>query len=481
MYRRQLIATLSLISLCLLLLGAGFFTLYYRYHLNEMQKDISQNAKYISSYAKLVLNTEDDIVSEDFRQYLSSLSQVANCTILLCDKDGKVLHATGKGLDGTLKTGSTVPTWAVSDALSRKNFPGLTSLNGILPYNSYITGVPITLDLLVLTPQGAMKTEQPLGVIFVAMDASYVQDFLVNALQMFLLTAGVVLLISVVICSITAQHMVQPLHAMSAAVYRFARGDLDVRVTEYSTRKDEIGGLAKAFNAMADALAQSETRRSEFVANVSHELKTPMTTIAGFAEGILDGTIPPARERESLEIISSETRRLSRLIRRMLELSRLQSQERIAAQVQFDISELLLRVLVSLESKVMEKELEVEANLPEEGAMVWGEPDAITQVCYNLLDNAIKFSRPGGVLTIGLRMHAGKAYVSIRNQGETIPPEQLAVVFDRFHKADRSRTEKDGVGLGLYIVKTILNTYKEDITVTSENGETEFTFTLSEV
>ncbi|MFQ8926827.1 MAG: sensor histidine kinase [Evtepia gabavorous] len=239
--------------------------------------------------------------------------------------------------------------------------------------------------------------------------------------------------------------------------------------------------LAIAFNAMADSLAQAEQKRSEFVANVSHELKTPMTTIAGFADGILDGTIPPEKERESLQVISSETRRLSRLVRRMLELSRLQSSERVAAQEQFDVAEVLLRVLVSLESKITEKDLDVQTQLPGP-VMVWGDPDAVTQVCYNLLDNAVKFSSPQGRLTLRITTKAGKAYIAIGNQGETIPPQQLTHIFDRFHKADSSRsTHKDGVGLGLYIVKTILNTYKEDITVTSQDGFTEFTFTLSEV
>ena len=114
--------------------------------------------------------------------------------------------------------------------------------------------------------------------------------------------------------------------------------------------------------------------------------------------------------------------------------------------------------------------------------MVWGDPDAVTQVCYNLLDNAVKFSKPQGKLTLKIATRGGKAYVSIGNEGETIPPDQLSHIFDRFHKADGSRSaHKEGVGLGLYIVKTLLNTYKEDITVTSEDGFTEFTFTLSEV
>ena len=126
--------------------------------------------------------------------------------------------------------------------------------------------------------------------------------------------------------------------------------------------------------------------------------------------------------------------------------------------------------------------LEVETDLPDGPVMVWGDPDAVTQVCYNLLDNAVKFAAPKGKLTLKITTKGGKAYIAIGNEGETIPPEQLTHIFDRFHKADSSRsTHKDGVGLGLYIVKTLLNTYKEDITVTSENGFTEFTFTLSEV
>ena len=205
-----------------------------------------------------------------------------------------------------------------------------------------------------------------------------------------------------------------------------------------------------------------------------------MTTISGFAEGILDGTIPPDREREYLKVISSETKRLSRLVRKMLDLSRLQSAEYVTPQEQFDVSEVMLRVLVSLETKINDKHLDVDTQLPDDPVQVWGDPDAITQVCYNLLDNAAKFAAQGTDITVQITKKDGKALVTVRNLGATIPLDELPLLFERFHKADYSRSvDREGVGLGLYIVKTILGNLKENITATSEDGVTQFTFTLT--
>ena len=200
---------------------------------------------------------------------------------------------------------------------------------------------------------------------------------------------------------------------------------------------------------MADSLAQAEQKRSEFVANVSHELKTPMTTIAGFADGILDGTIPPEKERESLQVISSETRRLSRLVRRMLELSRLQSSERVAAQEQFDVAEVLLRVLVSLESKITEKDLDVQTQLPDGPVMDWGDPDAVTQVCYNLLDNAARFPPEGGAVRLSAYVEEAVLTVAVEDSGPGFSPEALARAGRGFYTGDASRPREGHMGMGL--------------------------------
>ncbi|MBR2489936.1 MAG: HAMP domain-containing histidine kinase [Ruminiclostridium sp.] len=483
MYTRQLTLIICLIVFSMTLLGTSFLALSFRYQQNESQKAAERNISYISAYANSAISDGMTLSSQNFRSYLSSVAMISDSTILLCQPDGRILYATGSDLSEEFSIqGAYVPQWVVDQLMEKMTYSGTTTFNDLLPSECFVTGVPIVTYTVDPLTREQITSTSPLGILFVASDATAALNFLENTFQLFLVTAAAVLLISILLCSLAVQRIIDPLKSMSKAANKFARGEIETRFTEYTNRTDEIGELAQAFNAMADSLAQAEQKRSEFVANVSHELKTPMTTIAGFAEGILDGTIPPEKERESLQVISSETRRLSRLVRRMLELSRLQSSERVAAQEQFDVLEVLLRVLMSLEAKITEKDLDVQTDLPDGPVMVWGDPDAVTQVCYNLLDNAVKFASPKGLLTLKITTKRGKAYISIGNEGETIPPQQLAHIFDRFHKADGSRSaHKEGVGLGLYIVKTILNTYKEDITVTSQDGFTEFTFTLSEV
>ena len=206
-----------------------------------------------------------------------------------------------------------------------------------------------------------------------------------------------------------------------------------------------------------------------------------MTTIAGYTDGILDGTIPPESEKQYLQIISDESRRLSRLVRRMLDVSQLQVMDPLKSGSRFDVCESMRRVLISMEKKITDRHLDVEADIPEEPILVRGDNDMITQVIYNLLENAAKFARTGTALYLGVTAAAdGKAYVTVRNLGDTIPADELPKLFERFHKSDKSRSEdKDGVGLGLYIVKTILEQHKEQIQVTSEDGVTTFRFSLS--
>ena len=217
------------------------------------------------------------------------------------------------------------------------------------------------------------------------------------------------------------------------------------------------------------------------MAIVSHELKTPMTTIGGYVDGILDGTIPPERHRYYMRIVSDETKRLSRLVRSMLDISRLQDSGGIPEEkkTRFDVEEAAGQVLITFEQKITAKNLEVDVDLPEHPVYTRADQDAITQVIYNLIDNGVKFCREGGTLGLRIREGGSKIYFSVSNEGTPIPADELPLVFDRFHKIDKSRSQnREGWGLGLYIVKTIICSHGENISVSSRDNRTEFTFTL---
>ena len=472
-YQRQFLFMASIVLISFALLGCAFIALSYRYTVQENQSTLATNAEYISAYTGTMRQLDPTVLSTTaFQRNIAALANVSGLSIILAETDGKVVYGFDGATNTFLQGDATLPSSIVSSVTAGNSYSGMFSVSGLYEKARYGVGYPIAWVEDGQTGIG--------GIVLVSSDTGNLTEMWRVLAQIFFFTAVVVFILAFIASSITSARQAKPLHEMAQAVPKFGHGEFDTRLTGYEGRRDEIGELAAAFNSMADSLSRSEARRSEFVANVSHELKTPMTTIAGFADGILDGTIPPERERECLQVISTETRRLSRLVRRMLDLSRLEAADRSAAQGQFNVTEVMLRVLVSLEPKVNSRQLDVDADLPDNPVMVWGDPDGITQVCYNLLDNAVKFASPGSVIGIKVAASAGKARVSVRNQGETIPKEELSMLFDRFHKTDRSRSmDRDGVGLGLYIVKSILDAHKEDITVTSEDGVTEFTFTLT--
>jgi len=235
---------------------------------------------------------------------------------------------------------------------------------------------------------------------------------------------------------------------------------------------------------MAESLENLETMRNTFVANVSHDLRTPMTTITGFIDGILAGAIPPDKHEYYLGIISTEVKRLSRLVASLLDISRMQAGDRKFTLAPFDICEMARQIIISFEQKIDQKRLEIEFECDQDNITVNADRDAIYQILYNICDNAVKFSIEGGVLRITLiHYKEKKILVSVYNEGQGIPPEDLPFVFERFYKSDKSRgLDKSGVGLGLFISKTIINAHHQEMWVKSKYGKNcEFCFTLEEV
>ena len=465
LYWQQMFITTGMVLLTLALLGAAFFSLSYNYARGERNQELQEKAHVVAVYSRDFLDETQPLGSKDVLRLTGFAASVSDVNFLICATDGTVLLSTDESLDGE----AALPESVMSTLFREGDFAKKTDL-GLYERSRFVVGVPV------LGKDGATA----LGAVFAVASTTSMDTMWQAFLGLFLMTAMVVLMIAFAVCSVTTMRQIKPIREMAQATRLYAEGDFDIRMKDYG-RSDEIGELAVSFNRMAETLQQTERKRRDFIANISHELKTPMTTIAGYTDGILDGTIPPESEKQYLQIISDESRRLSRLVRRMLDVSQLQAMDPLKSGSRFDVCESMRRVLISMEKKITDRHLDVEADIPEEPILVRGDNDMITQVIYNLLENAAKFARTGTALYLGVTTAAdGKAYVTVRNLGDTIPADELPKLFERFHKSDKSRSEdKDGVGLGLYIVKTILEQHKEQIQVTSENGVTTFRFSLS--
>ena len=457
-----------MVALAMTVLAVSFFALSYNYFLSEKRNTMKKDVVLISELSRDYFGGSDIYGYGDlnFRSLASYVADLSGDDVLICQTNGQVLLTSDDQLVGqSLRLSDNI----VEEVMKGQIYSGMTDLNGACEKRVFIVCMPVV----------DQYNGQIIGIVAMLSDATDLSEMWRAFTGIFFFTALTVMLTAVVACSVVTARQTKPLQDMSKAARRFAGGNFDQRVTK-SGSSDEIDELADSFNAMADSLQRTEMQRREFIANVSHELKTPMTTIGGYTDGILDGTIPPEKANQYLRTISDETKRLSRLVRRMLDISRLQANDVIRDKKRFDICESMRRAIISMEKKITDRGLDVDAEIPDEPVWVLGDPDLITQVVYNLLENAAKFAPSGSTLRLALTTRGGKALVAVQNQGETIPPEELSLLFERFHKSDKSRSEdKDGVGLGLYIVKTILSQHREEIRVTSENGVTTFTFSLT--
>ena len=466
-FSRTFSTAATILLLAVLLLGTSFRLLVKDYLTESTFSELRSDAEVIANLAA-AYSIDGSLSSRSFLLNLDVATQVSDSDAVICNSDGKIVICSDSPL------GCEHQGWDINDEYMQKVLKnGGDTATGVIqdlyPESRYIVSLPIS---------GAGNTCS--GIVIVSTPTEATNAIMRRISNIYLSASLAVVFIAVLAVSLFARNQSKPMKDMARAAYAFGHGDLDARVRVEDAYSEEVEELALSFNNMASLLQKSEYQRQEFVANVSHELKTPMTTIAGYVDGILDGTIPESKHRYYLQIVSDETKRLSRLVRSMLDISRLQDQEIPEdKKMHFDLEEAAGQVLITFEKKINDKQLDVDVDMPLHPVYTIANQDYITQVIYNLIDNAVKFCPEKGTLGLKIREGGNKAYISISNDGDTIPPEELPLVFDRFHKLDKSRSQnRDGWGLGLYIVKTIVSSHGENISVTSKNGKTEFTFTM---
>ncbi len=460
----KLFFPMVLILLAALLSIGLFFQLQVRNVMQEQNMDrLENNAHAVAELATTYYS--NDGTTENFLLNISMSYRVTEMSSVICDLDGRLILCAENPLSCPHR-GLVISDDFVQKVVSQKVVRSTGIIQGLYTDSRNVVAVPIESD------------GRAIGIVITSMPVSRELLAFHRLSQMYLIIAIVVVVLAVSVAWYFIRRHSKPLRDMAKAAWNFGHGKLDARVQVDKGTSREVQELALAFNSMAASLQLSENQRQAFVENVSHELKTPMTTISGFVDGILDGTIPEEKQDYYLTMVSNETKRLSRLVRSMLDISRLQDTGSLL-RTRFDMVEAAGQVLITFEQKINNKQLQVEVDFPDLPVYTNAAPDAITQVIYNLVDNGVKFCPQGGKLGLKLKIAGQKLYFSVYNSGDTIPPGELPLVFERFHKVDKSRSEnRDSWGLGLYIVKTIICSHGENISVSSKDGVTEFTFTL---
>lgn len=394
----------------------------------------------------------------------SPICKYSDSILIIADKNGNIIEKSGS--DAFLIKGNFIGSTVMSKSQTNTEFSG--TLDGLFENNRYNYIYPVS-----------DKDKNLQGFIILSSKDNGLGNIFTNVILVIIVSTLWVFIAAAIAVFFITDRIVTPLKKMSQAADSYSKGNFQVRVAVKGA--DEIASLANAFNQMAQSLENLESTRSTFLSNVSHDLRTPMTSIKGFIEGILDGTIPYEKQNYYLGIVLEEVNRLSRLVNSLLDISRLEAGKLKINKTEFDVCEIARIVLLSFEEKIDSKHINIEFVADNDSSIVLADKDSIHQIVYNLTDNAIKFTDEDGTIRISIHDSGDKYIVSVYNTGMGIKQDELDFVFDRFYKADTSRgLDKTGTGLGLYIAKTKIEAHGEKITVDSKEGKyCEFAFTLA--
>jgi signal transduction histidine kinase len=445
--------------------GSAFIYQASRYSAGEKLESLRANCEVVADLTTHYIQNPTILNSRLYSNTLMYLAELNDYKIIVTNPDGGVLIVADH--NGYSIIDAVLPRDIVNEVITsgEKRFTG--SLGGF--YSSPM----FTVGLAVKNPGDSIS-----AAVFLSTESEKLYTLYFDFFRHITLSALIVFVVGTALTSILVSSTTRPLRQMRDAARSYAMGDFSVRVRVKG--KNEISDLAETFNSMAQSLEEYDKSREEFLANIAHELRTPMTSISGYIEGILDGTIPRSRQDEYLRIAIDESQRLSRLISSILYLSRIQSDKETLVRSNFNICELTGQVMLGFEPEVTKRNITVEAEFTDYNIMVNADEDSITRVIHNLFGNAVKFCNEGGKIEVKIVARAQRVTVSVHNTGEGISKEDLPYIFERFFKGDRSRgMQTRSTGLGLSISKSIISMHGEEIWATSQQGKfTEFAFTL---
>ena len=460
LFKKYLIITMGIIVVAFIILGLFLMAFVTQYWTTREKNQVEDSIENISELVSSCMETSNGslwISERSIWEQVIELSNSYNYDIIVTDSDGVVFKTTRR--DDVLKRGYQISNDVMVPLIKNNTYKEEDYTGHFYDDTKISMASPLRVAVGLTTTTA--------GYMFVCSSNEMSDDAPLQVAKILLYAVVASLIVSVVLAGLFSYSQTYPLKQMSLQARKFAKGDFTGRLPVAG--HDEIAQLTKSFNDMADALEKEESVRRDFIANISHELKTPMTTISGFIDGILDGTIPPVKQNHYLEIVSEEIGRLSRLVASMLSLARIDSGKTQLYKTDFMLAETIVNILTTFEDRLIEKNITIAGLETADGIQVHGDQTLMHQVLYNLFENATKFTPQDGIITFKFEVNDNRLYFSIKNTGKGIAKEDLPFIFDKFYKTDKSRSEdKKSMGLGLYIVKTIITLHGGEIVVTSD-------------
>lgn len=460
----------------LIVLGVSLIVLVNNYTETQRTALLRQNVESIAGTIESTLITQDmnykySMEKELLCETLATVSDSIDADVFVCDTEGSVILCRERA--GSMPIyGYFTPCIVHDDFIIDSNI-----LSAVYQENEIVSKVRVGDEQRFIVGVPIFSDGRIIGTVF-AFSETGIQSLSLAVFRIFLISAFFCLIFAFLCLYYLTRKMITPLQQMSKAAKKFAVGDFSYRVKVEGD--DELADLGRAFNDMADALDVLESSRRSFVSNVSHELKTPMTSISGFIDGILDGTVAKDKQEYYLSIVSAEIKRLSRLVVSMLNMSKIESGDFEMKPRNYDIADQIIHILLTFEQKIEEKQIDIRGLDNFEPTYIVADPDMIYQAIYNLIDNAVKFTNEGGYIEFTLEDDGSRIELRIKNSGTGIKQEELSRVFERFYKVDKSRSlDAKGAGLGLYLVKLMIEMHAGRVAARSESEDTaEFSFTL---
>lgn len=454
--KKFILCYLLLAALSILFIGTAGHRMVYSSQLGSLETRLYDEANRLAAqyrtdfergYDQLALHTPE----------LTEASAALDCTLWFLDNEGTLVYPQN---ELPVSVNGFDPTGADNHHGFVGHFFGCFSENMISVYAPMVNGFSTSGYVILHYPQAALDqtVNETLNVVYL------------TSLVMFLLSLLLLFLLHLIV--------LKPLRQITTAAKEYAAGNLSYEYSFHSG--DELGVLSETLAYMAKALSQTSEDQRKFVTNVSHDFRSPLTSIKGYIEAILDGTIPPGMQEKYLRIVRDETDRLNKLTQNLLDMNTISQNGTLLDCTDFDVHHIIKKILATFEGRCNDKRITFELTFTSREFYVHADEARIQQVLYNLIDNAIKFSNPGSIIFIETYEKREKAYISVKDQGVGIPAESLKKIWERFYKTDTSRgRDKKGLGLGLSITKDILQAHGETIDVISTEGVgTEFIFTL---